>query len=397
MRPALLVSTPCLLQLGGQPAQQRVDLVHPVTAQSQGEPHVTQVLRGEIPVGWYENVGTIGVHGRHRATTAGGDHRRRSDDENDEQGQEPDHDTDRATLGAVTPNVTPTAPVTLRLGSRAFPPGSHAVMAIVNRTPDSFYDRGATYAHDAALAHVEKVVAEGADIVDIGGVKAGHGDNVDSVEELGRIAEFVSDVRALHPGLVISVDTWRSSVAREVCLRGADLLNDTWAGADPEVASVAAEFGTGLVCTHTGGLPPRTDPHRVAYDDVVAEVVRSVSRLAERAVRLGVRPDGVLVDPTHDFGKNTWHSLELTRRLDELVATGWPVLVALSNKDFIGETLDLPPEERLPGTLAATAIAAWNGARVFRAHEVPATRQVLAMVASIKGTRAPAVARRGLA
>jgi dihydropteroate synthase len=110
-----------------------------------------------------------------------------------------------------------------------------------------------------------------------------------------------------------------------------------------------------------------------------------------------VRRDGILVDPTHDFGKNTRHSLELTRRLDELVTTGWPVLVALSRKDFIGETLNVPADERLTGTLAATAISAWHGAQVFRAHDVAATRQVLDMVASIRGTRPPAVARRGLA
>jgi dihydropteroate synthase len=110
-----------------------------------------------------------------------------------------------------------------------------------------------------------------------------------------------------------------------------------------------------------------------------------------------VRRDGILIDPTHDFGKNTRHSLELTRRLDELVTTGWPVLVALSRKDFVGETLDLPAGDRLEGTLAATAISAWHGARVFRAHDVRATRRVLDMVASIRGDRPPAVARRGLA
>jgi dihydropteroate synthase len=130
---------------------------------------------------------------------------------------------------------------------------------------------------------------------------------------------------------------------------------------------------------------------------VVADAVATVTRLAERARELGVRPDGILIDPAHDFGKNTRHSLELTRRLDELVATGWPVLVALSNKDFVGETLDLPVPERLPGTLAATAVSAWLGARVFRAHQVRPTRQVLDMVASIKGTRQPKWSRRGLA
>jgi len=130
---------------------------------------------------------------------------------------------------------------------------------------------------------------------------------------------------------------------------------------------------------------------------VVDDVIATVTEAAARAVAAGVRQDGILIDPTHDFGKNTRHSLELTRRLDELVATGWPVLVALSRKDFVGETLDLPPDERLAGTLAATAVSAWQGARVFRAHDVLATRQVLDMVASIQGTRPPAVAKRGLA
>jgi len=119
--------------------------------------------------------------------------------------------------------------------------------------------------------------------------------------------------------------------------------------------------------------------------------------LAERAVGLGVRPDGLLLDPTHDFGKNTYHSLELTRRLDALVETGYPVLVSLSNKDFVGETLDRDVGERLTGTLAATAICRWQGARVFRAHEVAPTLDVLDMVAAIRGDAAPRVARRGLA
>jgi dihydropteroate synthase len=287
--------------------------------------------------------------------------------------------------------------VSLNLGSRQFADNELIVMAIVNRTPDSFYDRGATYAEDAAADRVAEVVAAGAAIVDIGGVKAGYGDDVDATEELRRTASFVERVRAEHPEVVISVDTWRADVARELCSRGADLLNDTWAAADPDVAAVAAEFGVGLVCSHTGGLGPRTDPHRPAYDDVVADVVSSVTALAERAVTLGVRPDAILIDPTHDFGKNTYHSLELTRRIDELAATGWPVLVALSNKDFVGETLGVETRDRLSGTLAATAVSAWLGARVFRAHEVRETRQALDMVASIRGTRPPHQALRGLA
>ena len=287
--------------------------------------------------------------------------------------------------------------MTLRLGSRAFGPHELAVMAIVNRTPDSFYDRGATFALAAALDRIDQVVSEGADIVDVGGVKAGHGTAVSAEDEIERTVSLVEGTRRRHPDLVISVDTYRAEVADAVCAAGADLVNDTWAGADPGVAVVAARRGAGLVCSHVGRQAPRTDPHRVAYDDVVADVVTKTTALAERAVAIGVRRDGILIDPTHDFGKNTWHSLQLTRSLDELVGTGWPVLVSMSRKDFVGETLNIPVEERLPGTLAATAVAAWLGVRVFRAHDVIATRQVLDMVAAIRGSMPPRAPRRGLA
>ncbi|WFF02717.1 dihydropteroate synthase [Micromonospora sp. WMMD964] len=285
----------------------------------------------------------------------------------------------------------------LRLGGRTFAPGELVVMAIINRTPDSFFDRGATFAADNALRAVERAVDEGAAIIDIGGVKAGPGVEVDVAEEIRRTVDTIAAVRTAFPEVVISIDTWRAEVATEAVAAGADLLNDTWSGADPALARVAARTGAGLVCSHAGGLVPRTRPHRAAFDDVVADVVATVTGLAERAVAEGVRPDGILIDPAHDFGKNTRHSLEITRRLDELTTTGWPVLVALSNKDFVGETLDLPVAERLEGTLAATAVSAWLGARVFRAHQVGPTRRVLDMVASIRGDRPPAATRRGLA
>ena len=267
------------------------------------------------------------------------------------------------------------------LRGRVLPGDRAAVMAIVNRTPDSFFDAGVTYHDSAAIDAVHRAVDEGADIVDIGGVKAGGGRQVEVTEEIRRVVPFIGRVRAAFPDLVISVDTWRAPVAVQACLAGADLINDTWAGADPGLAEVAARFGTGIVCSHTGGAAPRTNPYRVCYPDVVAA---------------GVPAEGVLIDPTHDFGKNTWHGLELVHRTAELVATGWPVLMALSNKDFVGETLDLPVDQRLEGTLAATAIAAWQGAAVFRAHQVRPTRRVVDMVAAIRGTRAPLAARRGL-
>lgn len=271
------------------------------------------------------------------------------------------------------------------------------VMAILNRTPDSFYDRGATYATKDAIRAVKQAVADGADIVDVGGVKAGPGAEVDATEETRRVVPFIAQVRSLFPKLVISVDTWRHEVGRAACEAGADLINDTWAGADPRLAEAAAEFGAGYVCSHVGNLAPRMRPHRPHYNDVVAQVIDQTVRRAEELVSLGVPRSGILIDPTHDFGKNTWHGLELLRRADELVATGWPVLMALSNKDFIGETLGTDIGDRVDGTLAATALAAQAGAAVFRAHEVRRTRHVLEMVSSIVGTRSPARCVRGLA
>ncbi len=284
----------------------------------------------------------------------------------------------------------------LRLGQRTFVDTDLLVMAVVNRTPDSFYDKGATFRDDAAYARIEHAIAEGADMIDIGGVKAGTGADVDETEEIRRVVPFIAEVRRRHPDVILSVDTWRSRVGAAATDAGADLLNDPWESHDPGLIEVAARTGAGLVCTHAGHLSPRTDPDRPAYSDVTRDVVDTVTALAERAVAAGVRGDGILIDPGHDFGKTTRQSLQVTRQLSALTQTGWPVLVALSRKDFIGETLDLPVDERLEGTLAATAVSAWLGARVFRAHDVRATRRVLAMVASIRGDRPPAVERRGL-
>ncbi len=269
-------------------------------------------------------------------------------------------------------------------------------MAIVNRTPDSFYDAGATFADAAAMDAVARAVDEGADLIDIGGVKAGPGTSVDAAEETRRVVPFIAAIRAKYPGLLISVDTWRAEVASAAVGEGADLINDTWAGADPDLISVAVTHGAGVVCSHTGGASPRTRPHRVRYADVVQEVTATVVRAAEDALAVGVRRDSILIDPTHDFGKNTYHGLELLRGVDSLVNTGWPVLMALSNKDFIGETLGVGLSERLEGTLAATAWSAAAGARVFRVHEVAATRRVVDMIAAIQGIRPPVRTLRGL-
>ncbi|MGH4014081.1 MAG: dihydropteroate synthase [Pseudonocardiaceae bacterium] len=280
--------------------------------------------------------------------------------------------------------------------SRTLPTDRAAVMAIVNRTPDSS-DRGATYSDDAAMAAVDRAVAEGADIVDIGGVKAGPGDEVGVAEETRRVVPFIALVRERYPGLLISVDTWRDEVARPALDAGADILNDTWAGLDPKLAEVAAENGCGVVCSYPSGAVPRTMPHRFRYTDVVHGVIGDLASQADELVGLGVPKEAILIDPTHHFGANTWPGLDLLHRCDELVATGWPVLMTLSNKDFIGEALGKGVDDPVEGTLAATAVAAWAGVRVFRVHQVLQTRRVLEMVASIAGTRPPTRAVRGLA
>jgi dihydropteroate synthase len=286
----------------------------------------------------------------------------------------------------------------LRLRHRTFVAGETGLLAIINRTPDSFYDRGRYLDDKVALSAVASAVADGADGVDIGGVKAGPGPEVSADEELDRVVPFVAAVRGAHPDLVISVDTWRVSVADAACAVGADLINDVWAGHDPELSAVAGAHGVGYLCAHTGGHPPRTDPHRVRYDDVVAETVADLTRQAEAALAAGVREDGLLIDAAQDFGKNTYHSLQVTGQVHALVDTGWPVLLAVSNKKFISETLGLSDRksDRMTGTLATTAVAVWEGVRMVRAHDVAQTRDVLDMVAALR-TGVPALARRALA
>ena len=271
-------------------------------------------------------------------------------------------------------------------------------MGIINRTPDSFYAAARHVDLDDALGRAAAMIDEGVDIVDVGGVRAGQqGEWVTESAEIDRVRPFLEALREQFPGLIVSLDTWRAEVA-SACAGMFDLVNDTWAGADPDLVLVAAREGPGYVVSHTGGLPPRTDPHGVDYgpgDGVLDDVLRVLSAGAERAVASGVAREAVLLDPTLDFGKTTLNSLRLVGTTDRVVALGYPVLMAISRKDFVGETLDLGIDDRLEGTLAATAIAAWQGATVFRAHDVRATRRVLDMVASIRGDRPPARCERG--
>ena len=273
-------------------------------------------------------------------------------------------------------------------------------MAIVNRTQDSFWGGNRHLDLGSAMAALHSAVELGADIVDVGGVRAGEeGEEVTAAMEIERVVPFLAAAREAYPDLLLSIDTWRAEVARAA---GAyiDLVNDTWQGADPDLVHVAADLGAGIVVSHAGGLAPRTDPRGVTYppepDGVRADVLRVLGAGAARAEAAGIPPERILLDPTLDFGKTTRHSLTLLRSSAETVALGYPVMQALSRKDFIGETLALEPDDRLEGTLASTAVAAWLGVTVFRAHDVRATRRVLDMVSSIRGDRPPARSVRGV-
>jgi dihydropteroate synthase len=304
--------------------------------------------------------------------------------------------------------VTPLEPASLDLPrtpalvlrGRSFDASRPAVMAIINRTSDSFFSGNRHADLDSAKRALDAAVEAGADIVDVGGVRAGQdGEVVTAEQEIERVVPFLEHARAAHPDVVLSLDTWRSEVAAEAGRHGLDLVNDTWAGNDPELVHVAARTGAGVVCSHTGGLPPRTDPVKVTYGpdplDVVRDVLRTLAEGARTAQQAGIPDERILIDPTLDFGKTTVHSLEVLRHTADLAQLGFPILQALSRKDFVGESLGLEADDRLEGTLAATAVAAWLGSTVFRAHDVRATRRVVDMVAVIRGDRMPVRTVRG--
>ncbi len=266
-------------------------------------------------------------------------------------------------------------------------------MGIVNRTPDSFYD-GGRLDLDEAVEHAASLVEQGADVLDLGAVKAGPGDPVSEEEELARLMPLVEALVKRSP-VPLSVETGRSEVARRALSAGALILNDVSGLQDPELAAVCAEHGAFLVLMHHGGQL-RGRPRHPRYNDVVKDVLRVWEELAQRAKDAGVAEQRIVVDPGLDFGKTTFHSLELMRRLEELTATQWPVLVAPSRKDVVGETLALPPEHRLEGTLALVAVAVMKGAAAVRVHDVEATVRTVQMIEAIEGDRPPAAPVRGL-
>ena len=267
------------------------------------------------------------------------------------------------------------------------------VMGIVNRTPDSFYDGGRTDLAES-IEHALRLVDEGADILDIGGVRAGPGPEVEENEEIDRLVPLVEDL-GRRVDIPLSVETTRAAVAQRALDAGAAIVNDVSGFSEPDLATVCARNRAAVVVMHHGGQI-RGRPRNPRYEDVVEDVRNELDRLARMAMAAGVGEAAILVDPGLDFGKTTKHSLALMRRLGELIALPWPVLVAPSRKDVVGETLGLPVEERLEGTLALVALAVDAGAAVVRVHDVAATARVVAMVEAVAGRREPSAPVRGL-
>jgi dihydropteroate synthase len=256
------------------------------------------------------------------------------------------------------------------------------LMGVVNATPDSFSDPQGSKSVDALVARAHRLVDEGAGLIDVGG-ESGRTDRpaVSVEEEISRVVPLIERLAA--DGLAVSVDTWRAPVARAALRAGARMVNDVSGLTDPAIAEACAEAGARLVITHTR-VPPKVKgfPH---YDDVVADVGEFLAERAAVALERGVKDAALVLDPGIDLGKSPAESIELLRRLPELVGLGRPVLVAVSRKDFVGALTDRPPAERDAGTLAALGAAADGGAAILRVHDVASARDYLLVHAALRG------------
>jgi dihydropteroate synthase len=280
-------------------------------------------------------------------------------------------------------------PVQYRLGDRVHDLTTRAlVMGILNRTPDSFFDAGATFALDALLRRADDLVAQGADILDVGGVKAGPGPEVSEAEELDRVVAPIEELRARFD-TAISCDTWRASVLDAACGAGAVVGNDISGFADPDYLRIAAKHDASVVATHIR-LRPRVadpDPH---YDDLVGDVTEFLLDRAQRAVAAGLDANQVALDAGLDLGKSPLQSTVLLRESRALASHGFVLLLSASNKRYLGELLGLPIDARRAASLASVAYGVAHGCRIVRVHDVAGSADVCRVIEAILDRAAPA-------
>jgi dihydropteroate synthase len=281
----------------------------------------------------------------------------------------------------------PTSKTSLRLGERRYDLTRRClVMGILNRTPDSFYDQGATFALDRMLRRADALVAEGADILDVGGVKAGPGPAVSEAEELDRVIPAV-EALVKRFDVAVSVDTWSANVLSAACAAGAVVGNDISGFGDPDYLTTAARCGASVVATHIRLAPRVRDPDP-RYDDLVADVAAFLVDRAERALAAGVAADQIVLDAGLDLGKTAAQSAVLLRDSERLAGLGYPLLLSASNKTFLGVLLDLPVDARRAPSLTAVAYGVAHGCRIVRVHDVAGTVRVVRLLERILEARA---------
>ncbi|MCA1740277.1 MAG: dihydropteroate synthase [Actinobacteria bacterium] len=277
----------------------------------------------------------------------------------------------------------PTAQRDTRVGSLTLGPDP-VLMGILNVTPDSFSDGGDFFSANAAIAQAQKMLDEGARIIDVGGESTHPGsDPVSSEEELRRVIPVLRSILEARPEAIVSIDTYRAATARAALDAGALIVNDVTALGDPKMAGLVAERGCRLVLMHMLGEPKsmQQDPH---YEDVVREVRDFLASRAELAIRVGVEKENIILDPGIGFGKTLQHNLELLNNLDALVRLGFPVLVGASRKSFLGKIIGSDTKSRLFGTVATSVMAYERGASLFRVHDVQANREALEVAAAVR-------------
>ncbi len=275
---------------------------------------------------------------------------------------------------------------TLRLGDRVIDIRARTiVMGILNRTPDSFYDRGATWAFDAFLRRAEELVADGADLLDVGGVKAGPGPEVGEAEELDRVVPAIEALAARFD-VALSADTWRASVLDAACAAGSVVGNDISGFGDPDYLSVAAKHRATVVATHIRLQPrvPDPEPH---YDDLVADVTAFLLERAHRAEAVGLAPEQIVLDAGLDLGKSPAQSAVLLRETRVHASLGYPLLLSASNKRFVGELLGREVDDRRAESLAAVAYGVMHGCRIVRVHDVLGSARVCRMIEALRSVK----------
>jgi dihydropteroate synthase len=256
------------------------------------------------------------------------------------------------------------------------------VMGILNRTPDSFFDAGETFALDALRSRAEQLVAEGADVLDVGGVKAGPGPDVTEAEELDRVVPAIQELHARFE-TPLSVDTWRAAVLRAACAAGAVLGNDISGFADPDYLPTAAELGASVVATHIRLAPRQPDPEP-QYDDLLREVRTFLLARAGAAEAAGLAPEQIALDLGLDLGKTPAQSAVLLRESETFASLGYTLLLSASSKRFLGELLDLAIDDRRDASLAAVAFGVMHGCRIVRVHDVAGSVRVCRMIEAVQ-------------